>query len=76
MLFLPRAGVIRMWARLRKLGGGDAKAEAAEALETATVSLRSAEVRASEIQPIVDRIKAHGYRNHFGERIEAAIRRA
>lgn len=60
---------------LRKLGGGDAKDDARAALDDATASLCEAETKATEIQPLVDRILEHGRRNHIGERLEAQMRR-
>lgn len=65
-----------MWKRLRRLVGGDARAEAQAAQAEADVSLVRAETQAVQAQRITDRILEHGRRNHFGERIEAAWRRA
>ena len=65
-----------MWKRLRKLVGGDAKAEAEAAQADAAGSLRRAESQAVQAQNITSRILEHGRRNHFGERIEAAWKRA
>lgn len=60
---------------LRKFVGGDAKDEARAALQEARETLAEAETRAAEIQKVTDRIKEHGRRNHFGERLEAEMRR-
>jgi hypothetical protein len=65
-----------MWKRLRKLVGGDARAEAEAAGLTAESSLKQAETQAVHAQRVTGRILEHGRRNHFGERIEAAWRRA
>ena len=65
-----------MWRILRKLVGGDAKAEAESAAIEAARSLELAESRTAQIELLVERVNGHGRRNHFGERIEAAARRA
>lgn len=65
-----------MWKKLRNLVGGAGKAEAEAAQATAAGSLERAESQAVQAQNITSRILEHGRRNHFGERIEAALRRA
>ena len=65
-----------MWRILRKLGGGDAKAEAEVAVQEAARSLQIAESQTARIELLAERVNGHGRRNHFGERIEAAARRA
>lgn len=65
-----------MLQRLRKLFGGVARDEARHAITVADKQFVDAETRAVEVAGIVDRLNEHGRRNHFGERIEAAYRRA
>lgn len=52
------------------------KAEARSALADAEQSVDKADSRTREIKMLTDRVLEHGRRNHFGERIEEAIRRA
>lgn len=68
-------GVTRMLKRIRKLVGGSAWVEARAALHDANQSLEAAESQAIEVQELTDRILEHGRRNHFGERLEAEMRR-
>lgn len=65
-----------MWKKLQKLVGGAGRAEAEAAQVDAGASLVRAESQAVQAQSITGRILEHGRRNHFGERIEAAWRRA
>lgn len=60
---------------LRRLVGGDARDEGRAAVADAYQTLADAEARAAEVQKITSRIMAHGQRNHFGERLEAEMRR-
>jgi len=69
-------GVNRMLRLLRKLVGGDDRAKAEAAKAEALKAIAEAETQAMEIQPMVARVIEHGRRNHFGERIDAAFRRA
>jgi hypothetical protein len=65
-----------MWQKLRKLVGGERKDEARAAVVTADLTLQQAVRQADAATKLTGRIIEHGTRNHFGERIEAAIRRA
>lgn len=61
---------------LRKLGVGDAKADGQAAVEQAEAELRRAQLQAEQVRPITDKLRAHADRNHIGERINLAWRRA
>jgi hypothetical protein len=65
-----------MWQKLRKLVGAERKDEAREAIASADRTLQQAERQAVQASKLTGRIIDHGTRNHFGERIEAAIRGA
>jgi len=75
-MLYQRVEVIRMWRTLSKLFGGSGKAEAEIAQRDAERSLERAKVQTVQIAALTEKVKAHGRRNHFGERIEAAARRA
>lgn len=55
---------------------GGARDEARQAVVQAERLVASAETQAVEMAALAERIKEHGRRNHFGERIYAAMRRA
>lgn len=62
--------------RLRKLVGGAGRAEAEAAAVDAERRLSLEQTRTAEIRELTDKLRAHGERNHFGERINLAWRRA
>lgn len=65
-----------MWQRvLRKLAGGDAWDEARTAVEDATRALEEAETQAAQIRPLIDKLDAHAFYNHIGERLNADMER-
>lgn len=65
-----------MWQKLRKLVVGDDRDEAVAASAHAGRELERAQRQEEEAEKLTGRIIEHGRRNHFGERIEAAARRA
>lgn len=66
----------KLWERLRRLVVRAGRAEALGAYRDAEASLEHAESRTEEIKTLTNRALEHGYKNHFGERIEAAARKA
>lgn len=62
-----------MWKKLRKLVGGDAKAEAEQALQAAEADYESTVRQEADIDLLVSRIYAHGTENHIGERTLAGL---
>lgn len=50
-------------------------AEATAAVEAANESLDAAVRQGDEISRVVEELRGHRMRNHFGERIEAAMRK-
>ena len=62
-----------MWKRLRRLVGGDAKAEAESALAEAERDYQAALRVDADVDVLVSRIQQHGTTNHIGQRLNAGI---